>query len=132
MEPTKEEPQTEERKANSIGVTLTDAAAKKILDLLALESRAGLKLRVVVKPGGCSGLSYQLFFDDREFEGDTHLNFSTGQNPPADRVTVAIDRESISYLSKAKIDYAETAEEQGFTIDNPNATSACACGDAFH
>ena len=83
------------------GVTLTDAAA-----------------------GGCAGLRYQLFFDDRELDGDVRNEFGG--------VTLVVDRLSMPYLMGATIDYADTIQKQGFTIDNPNAKGTCACGDSFN
>jgi iron-sulfur cluster assembly accessory protein len=106
------------------GVVLTDGAASKVRALLTQEGRDDLKLRIAVQPGGCSGLRYQLFFDERSLDGDTILDF--------DGVEVAVDRMSKPYLGGATIDFVDTIEKQGFTIDNPNATGSCACGDSFH
>ncbi|MEZ5115492.1 MAG: iron-sulfur cluster insertion protein ErpA [Candidatus Nanopelagicales bacterium] len=106
------------------GVVLTDTAAAKVKGLLDTEGRDDLALRVAVQPGGCSGLRYQLFFDDRSLDGDTRLDFSG--------VAVVVDRMSAPYLTGAVIDFVDTIEKQGFTIDNPNATGSCACGDSFH
>jgi iron-sulfur cluster assembly accessory protein len=105
-------------------VTLTDAAASKVKALLEQEGRADLGLRVAVQPGGCSGLRYQLFFDDRSLDGDATLDFGG--------VNVIVDRMSGPYLAGAVIDFVDTIEKQGFTIDNPNASGSCACGDSFH
>ena len=106
------------------GVQLTDVAAGKVKSLLEQEGRDDLRLRVGVQPGGCSGLIYQLYFDERLLEGDATVDF--------DGVEVVVDRMSAPYLSGATIDFADTIEKQGFTIDNPNAGSSCACGDSFH
>lgn len=106
------------------GVILTDAAATKVAALLAQEGREDLALRIAVQPGGCSGLRYQLFFDERNLDGDDRLNF--------DGVTVVVDRMSAPYLGGATIDFVDQIDKQGFTIDNPNATGSCACGDSFH
>ena len=106
------------------GVILTDAASAKVKALLEQEGRADLALRVAVQPGGCSGLRYQLYFDDRSLEGDQVTEFSG--------VDVIVDRMSAPYLTGAVIDFVDTIEQQGFTIDNPNATGSCACGDSFH
>ena len=81
------------------------------------------RLRVGVQPGGCSGLIYQLYFDERTLDGDLVADF--------DGVEVVVDRMSAPYLLGATIDFADTIEKQGFTIDNPNAGSSCACGDSF-
>ena len=106
------------------GINLTTAAAEKVAALLAQEGRDDLSLRVAVQPGGCSGLRYQLYFDDRVMDGDNTANFGT--------VKVVSDRMSTPYLSGATIDFVDTIEKQGFTIDNPNAQGTCACGDSFN
>lgn len=105
------------------GVTLSDAAATKVRNLLAQEGRDDLRLRVAVQPGGCSGLIYQLYFDEREMEGDVVRDF--------DGVEVIVDNMSVPYLDGASIDFEDTIQKQGFTIDNPNAQGSCACGDSF-
>ena len=106
------------------GIVLTDEAASKVKALLESEGREDLALRVAVQPGGCSGLRYQLFFDERTLDGDVTTDF--------DGVTVVVDRMSVPYLHGATIDFVDTIEKQGFTIDNPNATGSCACGDSFN
>ncbi len=106
------------------GLLLTETAAGKVKTLLESEGRDDLVLRVAVQPGGCSGLRYQLFFDDRSLDGDVLKDFGG--------VAVVTDRMSAPYLSGATIDFVDTIEKQGFTIDNPNATGSCACGDSFH
>ena len=106
------------------GVVLTDQAATKVRNLLDAEGREDLSLRIAVQPGGCSGLRYQLFFDDRSLDGDKVHDFGG--------VSVVVDRMSAPYLGGAVIDFVDTIEKQGFTIDNPNATGSCACGDSFH
>ena len=98
------------------GVTLSDAAAAKAKALLDQEGRDDLALRIAVQPGGCAGLRYNLFFDDRSLGG----------------VTLTVDRMSAPYVQGATIDFVDTIEKQGFTIDNPNATGSCACGDSFN
>jgi iron-sulfur cluster assembly accessory protein len=108
----------------SSGVILTEQAASKVKHLLDAEGRDDLSLRIAVQPGGCSGLRYQLFFDDRSLDGDKQIDFGG--------VTVVVDRMSAPYLGGATIDFVDTIEKQGFTIDNPNATGSCACGDSFH
>jgi len=105
------------------GIILTDAAAQKVKALLEQEGRDDLALRVAVQPGGCSGLIYQLFFDERQLDGDITHDF--------DGVTVVTDRMSAPYLGGATVDFVDTIEKQGFTIDNPKATGSCACGDSF-
>ena len=117
-----EQVETTERRTD--GINLTDFAAEKVRSLLAQEGRDDLSLRIAVQPGGCSGLRYQLFFDERSLDGDQVTDFGG--------VKVVVDRMSVPYLLGAEIDFKDTIEAQGFTIDNPNATGSCACGDSFH
>ncbi len=105
-------------------INLAPVAAAKVKSLLEQEGRDDLALRISVQPGGCSGLRYQLFFDERSLDGDVVTDF--------DGVSVVVDRMSVPYLNGAVIDFVDTIEKQGFTIDNPNATGSCACGDSFH
>jgi iron-sulfur cluster assembly accessory protein len=107
------------------GVGLTDAAAGKVRSLLSQEGRDDLRLRLAVQPGGCSGLIYQLYFDERSLDGDAVVEFGDG-------VEVVLDKMSVPYLDGATIDFEDTIQKQGFTIDNPNAQGSCACGDSFH
>ncbi|WP_209560958.1 iron-sulfur cluster insertion protein ErpA [Frigoribacterium sp. PvP032] len=106
------------------GVTITATAADKVKSLLTQEGRDDLRLRVAVQPGGCSGLIYQLYFDERLLENDATVDF--------DGVEVVVDKMSVPYLDGAAIDFEDTIQKQGFTIDNPNAQGSCACGDSFH
>ncbi|HSN43453.1 MAG TPA: iron-sulfur cluster assembly accessory protein [Propionibacteriaceae bacterium] len=108
----------------SSGILITEGAASKVKSLLDAEGRDDLALRVAVQPGGCSGLRYQLFFDERQLDGDVVKAFGG--------VNVVTDKMSAPYLMGATIDFVDTIEKQGFTIDNPNATGSCACGDSFH
>ena len=105
------------------GVGLSATAAQKVRSLLAQEGREDLRLRVAVQPGGCSGLIYQLYFDERVLDGDALVDF--------DGVEVVVDKMSVPYLDGASIDFEDTIQKQGFTIDNPNAGGSCACGDSF-
>ncbi len=105
-------------------VMLTDAGAEKARTLLDRDGSPGMMLRIAVQPGGCSGLRYELFFDDRSLDGDAIVEFAG--------VRLAVDRMSKPYLDGAVIDFVDTIEKQGFTIENPNAGSSCACGDSFH
>ncbi|HEX3814116.1 MAG TPA: iron-sulfur cluster insertion protein ErpA [Mycobacteriales bacterium] len=105
-------------------LVLSDPAAVKVKALLEQEGRDDLKLRIAVQPGGCSGLRYQLFFDERSLDGDVVTDFNG--------VGVVVDRMSIPYLGGATIDFVDQIDKQGFTIDNPNASGSCACGDSFH
>ena len=117
-------PQTESESTQATGIVLTDAAAVKAKALLEQEGRDDLRLRVAVQPGGCSGLRYQLFFDERSLDGDNITEFGG--------VEVVVDRMSMPYLMGASIDFVDRIDAQGFTIDNPNASGSCACGDSFH
>ncbi|MDT4916152.1 MAG: hypothetical protein QOH89_852 [Pseudonocardiales bacterium] len=104
-------------------IALTETAAVKVRALLDQEGREDLRLRVAVQPGGCSGLQYQLFFDERSLDGDVEHDLNG--------VPVVVDRMSAPYLGGATIDFTDTIEQQGFTIDNPNAGGGCACGNSF-
>jgi iron-sulfur cluster assembly accessory protein len=106
------------------GVILTGGAAAKAKSLLDQEGRNDLALRIAVQPGGCAGLRYNLFFDDRTLDGDLTAEFGG--------VTLRVDRMSAPYLQGATIDFADTIDKQGFLIDNPNASGSCACGDSFN
>ena len=109
---------------SNTGVILTEAPAAKAKALLEQEGRNDLALRIAVQPGGCAGLRYQLFFDDRELDGDK-IDLIGG-------VSLVVDKMSIPYLNGARIDFADTIESQGFTIENPNAGGSCSCGDSFN
>ena len=105
------------------GVGLTEVAAQKVRSLLDQEGREDLRLRVAVQPGGCSGLIYQLYFDERILEGDAvrRLRRRRGHCRQDERAVP----------DGASIDFEDTIQKQGFTIDNPNAGGSCACGDSF-
>lgn len=105
-------------------VLLTDAAAEKARRLIERDGNADLMLRMAVQPGGCSGLRYELFFDDRTLDGDEVVEFGG--------VKLVVDQMSKPYVDGATIDYTDTIEKQGFSIDNPNAGNSCSCGDSFH
>ena len=109
------------------GAVLTEAAATKAKEISAMDLTGlldDLALRIAVQPGGCAGLRYNLFFDDRTLDGDLNVDFGG--------VKLTVDRMSAPYIQGATIDFVDTIEKQGFTIDNPNATGSCACGDSFH
>lgn len=106
------------------GVTLTNNAIDKAKVLLDREQRDDLRLRLVVKAGGCSGFRYDLFFDERVMDGDAIVAF--------DGVEVVIDKKSAPYLEGASIDYEDSIQASGFQINNPNAQNTCACGDSFN
>jgi iron-sulfur cluster assembly accessory protein len=105
-------------------ITLTETAAGKVKELLAQEGRADIALRVAVQPGGCSGLRYAMYLDD-QIEAADALAEQHG-------VKVVVDRMSVPYLSEATIDFVDSLEASGFTIDNPAAQGGCACGHSFH
>jgi iron-sulfur cluster assembly accessory protein len=105
-------------------ITITQSAAGKVKELLAEEGRDDIALRIAVQPGGCSGLRYAMFLDDQVSDKD--------QTADQFGVRVVIDKMSVPYLSEAKIDFVDSLEASGFTIDNPVAQSSCACGHSFH
>ena len=105
-------------------ITLTENAAGKVKELLQQEGQPDVVLRVAVQPGGCSGLRYSMYLDDTVAENDV-----TAEQYG---VKLAVDKMSAPYLSGATIDYIDSLQQSGFTIDNPNAKSSCACGDSFH
>ena len=104
-------------------VTLTDAAAAKVADLLAQEGDDSLALRVAVRPGGCSGYSYEMFFDSELAEDDIVRTFGT--------VRVAVDPESAELIKGSTLDYRDGLQEAGFHVTNPNAARTCGCGSSF-
>ena len=111
------------------GIKMTDAAAAKVKELLSREQPQGeaqgdLALRVAVQPGGCSGLRYALYFDDQIKETDQTAEF--------EGVKLVVDKMSVPYLKGASVDYVDSLQQSGFTIDNPNAQGSCACGESFH
>ncbi len=105
-------------------ITLTESAAGKVKELLAEEGREDIALRVAVQPGGCSGLRYAMFLDDQMSEKDAAAE--------QHGVRIVVDRMSAPYLSEATVDFVDTLEQSGFTIDNPAAQGGCACGNSFH
>jgi iron-sulfur cluster assembly protein/iron-sulfur cluster insertion protein len=104
-------------------VTLTDAATSKVAELLAQEEGDDLALRVAVKPGGCSGYSYEMFFDTEQMSDDVVREFGT--------VKVVVDQASAELLTGATLDYSDGLNDSGFHITNPNATRTCGCGSSF-
>ena len=109
---------------------ISETAAAKVTELLDRETSAAPEqhegkdyaLRVAVQPGGCAGLRYALYFDDRQLDDD-HIERMHG-------VEIRVDKMSAPYLRGATIDYLDSLEQSGFTIDNPNAKGTCACGDS--
>jgi iron-sulfur cluster assembly protein/iron-sulfur cluster insertion protein len=104
-------------------VTLTDAATTKVAQLLKQEGNETLALRVAVRPGGCSGYSYEMFFDSEFADDDVVRSFGG--------VKVVIDPESAELITGATLDYRDGLQEAGFHITNPNATRTCGCGSSF-
>ncbi len=104
-------------------ITLTDNASSKVKELITAEGDESLALRVAVKPGGCSGYSYEMYFDDQIDGADVTADFSG--------VKVVVDSASAPMLDGATLDYSEGLQGAGFAIDNPNATSTCGCGNSF-
>lgn len=102
---------------------LTDSAVAKVKSLLATEGDDDLGLRVAVRPGGCSGFSYEMFFDSDVEEEDTVIDF--------DGLRVLVDPQSAKRITGATLDYREGLMEAGFSIDNPNVTRSCGCGNSF-
>ncbi len=105
-------------------IQLTQSAAGKVKELLQEEGRPDISLRVAVQPGGCSGLRYAMYLDDQLSEKDVSAE-QFG-------VRVVMDKMSAPYLSQATIDFVDSLEASGFTIDNPAAQGSCACGHSFH
>jgi iron-sulfur cluster assembly accessory protein len=105
-------------------IQLTETAAGKVKDLLVEEGRSDIALRVAVQHGGCSGLRYARYQDDQLSDKDVaEEQFG---------VRIVVDKMSVPYLSEARIDFVDTLETSGFTIDNPQAQGSCACGHSFH
>jgi len=102
-------------------VSLTEAAASKVRQLIERDGREGYALRLKVV--GCSGLQYQLMFDDKVGDWD--------QKTEEHGVAVVVDSKSAVYLLGTKIDYVDDLNGAGFKIENPNATSTCGCGQSF-
>jgi iron-sulfur cluster assembly protein/iron-sulfur cluster insertion protein len=103
--------------------TLTDAAADKVKTLIEAEGNPDLALRVAVRPGGCSGLSYEMYFDTDVADDDVRAEHRG--------VAVVIDPASAQHLAGASLDYKDGLQGAGFSIQNPNATRSCGCGQSF-
>jgi len=104
-------------------VSLTDVAAAKVAELLAQEDGEDLALRVAVKPGGCSGYSYEMFFDSEVADDDVVCRHGS--------VKVVVDPASAALLTGSTLDYSDGLQGAGFHISNPNATRTCGCGSSF-
>jgi iron-sulfur cluster assembly accessory protein len=117
---------TETEQTNSDSITLSDAAIAKVADLIAQEGQDDLALRVAVRPGGCSGFSYEMFFDSEVASDDVQLTFGE-----ATKVKVLVDPASSKLLSGATLDFKDGLQGAGFAINNPNAQRTCGCGQSF-
>ncbi|MBM3684265.1 MAG: iron-sulfur cluster insertion protein ErpA [Actinobacteria bacterium] len=104
-------------------ITLTDTASKKVKELIDAEGVDGLALRVAVRPGGCSGFSYEMFFDTEIAADDHAVAFGD--------VQVVVDPTSAPLLTGATLDFKDGLNQQGFSINNPNASKTCGCGSSF-
>lgn len=104
-------------------ITLTETAAAKVGELIKAEGDDNLALRVAVRPGGCSGFSYEMFFDTDIAEDDVRESFGD--------VVVVVDPSSAQLLQGATLDYKDGLQGAGFSIDNPNAQRTCGCGQSF-
>jgi iron-sulfur cluster assembly accessory protein len=104
-------------------ITLTDTATTKVKQLIEAEGEAGLALRVAVRPGGCSGFSYEMFFDTDIADDDLKTAYGD--------VHVVVDPSSAQLLEGATLDYKDGLEQSGFAITNPNAQRTCGCGQSF-
>jgi iron-sulfur cluster assembly protein/iron-sulfur cluster insertion protein len=104
-------------------ITLTDTAAAKVKELLDAEGEPELALRVAVRPGGCSGFSYEMFFDGDVAGDDEQATFGD--------VRVVVDPQSAQLLTGATLDYKDGLQQAGFAITNPNASRTCGCGQSF-
>ncbi|HEX6569265.1 MAG TPA: iron-sulfur cluster insertion protein ErpA [Acidimicrobiales bacterium] len=102
---------------------LTDTATDKVRSLMEQEGVDDLALRVAVRPGGCSGFSYEMFFDTDVADDDTTVDYSG--------VKVVVDPSSVMLLEGATLDYKDGLQGAGFAIDNPNAQRTCGCGQSF-
>jgi iron-sulfur cluster assembly protein/iron-sulfur cluster insertion protein len=104
-------------------ITLTDSAVTKIRELVQAEGDPNLALRMAVRPGGCSGFSYEMFFDSETEEGDVVEQF--------DDVRVVVDFQSVERLRGSTLDFKDGLMGAGFAIDNPNVSRSCGCGNSF-
>ena len=104
-------------------ITLTDTAADKVKDLIEAEGEPDLALRVAVRPGGCSGFSYEMFFDTDVAPDDITTSYGD--------VRVVVDPSSAQLLTGATLDYKDGLQSAGFSINNPNAQRTCGCGQSF-
>jgi iron-sulfur cluster assembly accessory protein len=104
-------------------IVLTEHASTKVKELLDAEGVADLALRVAVRPGGCSGYSYEMFFDSEVADDDVAAHYGD--------VVVVVDPMSAQLLDGATLDYKDGLQSSGFAINNPNAQRTCGCGQSF-
>jgi iron-sulfur cluster insertion protein len=104
-------------------ITITESAAAKVKSLIEAEGNPELALRVAVRPGGCSGFSYEMFFDTAIAADD--------MVEEVDGVKVTVDPQSAPLLSGATLEYKDGLQGAGFSISNPNAQRTCGCGQSF-
>jgi iron-sulfur cluster assembly protein/iron-sulfur cluster insertion protein len=104
-------------------ITLTDSAAAKVQELIQAEGEPSLALRVAVKPGGCSGFQYEMYFDGDVASDDNLATYGD--------VKVLVDPASAQLLAGATLDYKNGLQDAGFHITNPNASRSCGCGQSF-
>src|SRR3954469_17813038 len=107
-------------------IVLTDTATTKVKQLLEAEDQPELSLRVAVRPGGCSGMSYEMFFDSEKAADDIETTYGDDGS-----VRVVVDPASAQFLEGASLDYKDGLQDAGFTINNPNAQRTCGCGQSF-
>jgi iron-sulfur cluster assembly accessory protein len=118
---------TETEFTTNAAIALTDTAAAKVAELIAAEGNPELALRVAVRPGGCSGFAYEMFFDtDFAADDERHLF-----GPSGSEVSVVVDPASAQLLRGATLDYKDGLQQAGFSINNPNASRSCGCGQSF-
>ena len=107
-------------------VEVTDFAVSKIGELIAAEGESGLALRMAVRPGGCSGFSYEMFFD-----GDIAADDEQAEFGPDSSVKVVVDPQSAEMVKGSTLDYKDGLMGAGFSINNPNVSRTCGCGNSF-
>lgn len=104
-------------------ISISETAAERLKDMLAQQETPDMFLRLGVAPGGCTGFSYAMGFDDKESEDDIYMNIHD--------MKVVVEKENLKYLNGLEIDFEESGMTGGFTIHNPNAVATCGCGSSF-
>ena len=123
VNPVAVEAQSTPSAADALPIQFTDAAAKRVKELIAEEENPDLKLRVYVTGGGCSGFQYGFTFDEKTNPGDTEI--------VKNEVTMVVDPMSLQYLVGGEVDFVSGLEGSRFLVNNPNATTTCGCGSSF-